>query len=125
MIVPSEMLKFSLIVLREHPSALIFSISCFCLIVIAIPPSAPVPGDVAAISNFSNQKEGLYNDFPFCLDIRIPLSEYSSFINAYSLSIDIENKEELALLGKFKQLEYLNLIGPDLTDDEIEYVKGY
>lgn len=26
---------------------------------------------------------------------------------------------------KFKQLEYLNLIGPDLTDDEIEYVKGY
>lgn len=84
-----------------------------------------LPGDVAAISNFSNQKEGLYNDFPFCLDIRIPLSEYSSFINAYSLSIDIENKEELALLGKFKQLEYLNLIGPDLTDDEIEYVKGY
>ncbi len=81
------------------------------------------PGDVATISNFSNQKDGLYNDFPFCLDIRIPISEYESFINVFSLSIEITNKADLALLGNFKHLEYLNLIGPELTEEEIKYVK--
>lgn len=82
------------------------------------------PGDVASISNYSTKKAGLYNDFPFCLDIRIPISEYESFVNAYSLSVQIEDKGDLPLLGEFKQLEYLNLIVPQLTEEEIAYVQN-
>lgn len=81
-----------------------------------------LPGDAFEISNFSQQKEGLYNDFHFCSDITIPINQYNYFINAISISIKVEKTDDLILLERFNRLEYLYLIGPELSDEEKEYI---
>ena len=81
-----------------------------------------LPGDTFTLSNFNSQKEGLFNDFPFCLCISIPISQYQYFINAISISITVEESDDLILLEKFNRLEYLYLIGPELSSEEKEYI---
>lgn len=82
-----------------------------------------LPGDSFSLFNFDQNKEGLYNDFPFCYDTTVTVSNYESFINAFSLSIKIESSEELKILEKFERLEYLKLKGPEISDDEREYLR--
>ena len=83
-----------------------------------------LPGDSFSLFNFDHNKEGLYNDFPFCYDVTVNSSNYESFINAFSLSIKIESSDELKILEKFERLEYLNLYGPEISDDEREYIRN-
>ena len=82
-----------------------------------------LPGDSFSLFNFDQNKEGLYNDFPFCYDVTVNASNYESFINVFSLSIKIESSEELKILEKFERLEYLKLYGPEISDDEREYLR--
>lgn len=82
------------------------------------------PGDSFNLNNFNENKEGLYNDFPFCYGLTVNASNYESFINAFSLSIKIESSDELKILEKFERLEYLNLYGPEISDDEREYIRN-
>lgn len=81
------------------------------------------PGDSFNLNNFNEKKEGLYNDFPFCYDVTVNASNYESFINVFSLSIKIESSEELKILEKFERLEYLKLYGPEISDDERDYLR--
>ena len=56
-------------------------------------------------------------------DVTVNASNYESFINVFSLSIKIESSEELKILEKFERLEYLKLYGPEISDDEREYLR--
>lgn len=81
-----------------------------------------LPGDSICMKNYNDNQFVVSSEFLYFSYLYIPISSANEFWDAKVIGLRVDEKEELALLKKWKNLEKIYLTKKNFTEEEKEYL---